>query len=87
VDVATKGWHERTRYSATCKTCRREVVRKKRIASARCDCGAVIEPRRWEVVVQARSGEVRTLGTSAPPGRRRRVRRWLEPEVVQKIRR
>ncbi len=76
VDVGTRGWGERTSYAATCKSCRRDVIRKRRVASARCDCGVLIEPKRWNVLVTAANGATRSLGTSAPPGRKRYGLRW-----------
>ncbi len=76
VDVAQRKWGERTRYAARCRGCDREVMRRRRFASARCDCGVVIEPRRWQVVALKEGGERAVIGTSAPPVRRRSRWRW-----------
>jgi predicted SprT family Zn-dependent metalloprotease len=70
VDVSTKGWGERTRFSVRCPDCRAEITRQRRVARARCVCGREVRPGRWQVKALGRDGQVRALGASAPPGAR-----------------
>ena len=76
VDVAVRRWQAQTRYAARCRGCSSEIIRSRRIACARCSCGKLVEPSRWHVVALKDTGVRTVIGTSAPPGRRRRSRLW-----------
>jgi predicted SprT family Zn-dependent metalloprotease len=70
VDVSTGRWGGRLRFAARCSGCDREVVRRRRVPAARCKCGELLKPRRWQVIALRDGGARTVIGSSAPPGRR-----------------
>jgi predicted SprT family Zn-dependent metalloprotease len=56
VSVDNAQWRERLRYACKCPGCGETLLRRKRVARVRCDCGMALKPRAWKMVAMTGSG-------------------------------
>jgi predicted SprT family Zn-dependent metalloprotease len=56
VSVDNAQWRDRLRYACKCPACGETLLRRKRAARVRCECGATLKPRGWKVVAVTEDG-------------------------------